>query len=112
MRVAEILLEFDYLDRLEGDINDLLIAGKAAGVQSIDLRQLVQQLREMGYSVSEDALRAKLEEVEFVTVSGNDISFVGSDDGSGITDVEDQAEVNKDRVANMASKAASKDIKS
>ena len=109
MRASELLFEYDYQERLEGDLNDLLIAGKAAGIKSVALRQLVAQLRELGHYVSEDSLLSDLETIEFISVSNNKVSFV-DDEGGTLND--NDVERNRDIVRNLASKSATQSIKS
>jgi len=55
MRAREILDE-DYNQSLESDINNLLIVIKGNGVTEISTQKLVDKLQASGYSVSADSL--------------------------------------------------------
>lgn len=55
MRAREILDE-DYNQSLESDLNNLLISAKGAGAQDIETQAVVIQLQGMGYSVDENSI--------------------------------------------------------
>lgn len=55
MRLKEILEE-DYNQNLESDLNNLLIAAKGAGKQEIKTQDLVDRLVAMGYTVNVNSL--------------------------------------------------------
>ncbi len=60
MRAREILDE-DYNQSLESDINNLLIGVKGNGVTRISTQKLVDKLQSSGYSVSADSLMLLLQ---------------------------------------------------
>lgn len=55
MRAREILQE-DYNQNLESDLNNFLIGAKGAGAQELNTQDLVAQLRNMGYAVDENSI--------------------------------------------------------
>ena len=63
MRGWELLRESEGSD-FESDVEDLLIAAKANGMQELSVDALVDQLNGMGYAVTPDSLIASLEDHE------------------------------------------------
>lgn len=55
MRAREILQE-DYNASLEADLNNLLIGAKGSGATQLQTQQVVNELQNMGYSVSPASL--------------------------------------------------------
>lgn len=55
MRAREILDE-NYNQSLESDLNNLLVGAKGAGAQEINTRDLIVQLNGMGYSVNANSI--------------------------------------------------------
>jgi len=55
MRAREILEE-DYNQSLESDLDNLLIGAKGSGAQEINTQDLVVQLQGMGYAVDENSI--------------------------------------------------------
>lgn len=112
MRAREILRE-DSASAFESDLEDLLIAAKANGINDINVDTLVDQLNAMGHSVTPDSLISDLENMEdehpFIdTVTLNTIKLKSHTvDDNDFEDYEDR-EVDAER---MASKAAMKGVK-
>ena len=112
MRGWELLREDEGSD-FESDVEDLLIAAKANGMQELSVDALVDQLNDMGYAVTPDSLIASLEdhehEHEFIkTITLSTIILKShSLDDSEMTDYEDE-EVDAERIA---SKTAMKGVK-
>lgn len=63
MRGWEILGESE-VSSFESDVEDLLIAAKANGIEELSVDALVDQLNGMGYSVTPDSLVASLQSHE------------------------------------------------
>lgn len=63
MRGWELLRESEGSD-FDSDVEDLLIAAKANGMQELSVDALVDQLNDMGYAVTPDSLIASLEDGE------------------------------------------------
>jgi len=59
MRAREILEE-NYNQSLESDLNNLLIGAKGSGAQEIETQDLVIQLQGMGYAVDENSIMTLL----------------------------------------------------
>lgn len=55
MRAREILQE-DYAESLESDLNNLLIGAKGSGSEALNTNDLVNQLVQMGYSVNNQSI--------------------------------------------------------
>jgi hypothetical protein len=103
MRAREILQE-DYNQSLESDLTNLLIGAKGSGSQEINTRDLVTQLRGMGYAVDENSLMLLLSRnpavlnatPTLVRMTGAE----GAEQGGG-----DPAQDTAARVGDMAQKA-------
>ena len=59
MRAREILQE-DYNQSLQSDLNNLLVAAKGNGLQQIKTQDIVDQLYGMGYSVDVNSIMSLL----------------------------------------------------
>lgn len=59
MRAREILDE-NYNQSLESDLNNLLVGAKASGAQDLDTQDIVLQLNGMGYSVDQNSIMSLL----------------------------------------------------
>lgn len=55
MRAREILEE-NYTQSLETDLNNLLVGAKGSGANEINTEDLVAQLRDMGYAVDSNSI--------------------------------------------------------
>lgn len=113
MRGWELLKESEGSD-FESDVEDLLIAAKANGMQELSVDALVDQLNEMGYAVTPDSLIASLESheghehdfIETITLSTIVLKSHSLDDKAE-TGYEDE-QVDAERIA---SKTAMKGVK-
>lgn len=77
MRAKEILYE-DYNQRLDSDLNNLLIGAKGNGAQDINTQDLANQLQNMGYAVDTNSLMTLLQNNPSVTnVTPDSISLAG-----------------------------------
>ena len=103
MRAREILQE-DYNESLESDLNNLLIGAKGSGAQEIKTQDLVTQLQGMGYSVSDNSLMLLLSRNPAVLNATP--SFVRLTDPEGTEfGGSDPAQDTAARVGDMAQKA-------
>lgn len=68
MRAWELLTEGEKPD-VESDLEDLLIAAKASGLADIEVEDLVDQLNDMGHSVTADSLVTMIDELDNDIVS-------------------------------------------
>lgn len=103
MRAREILQE-DYNESLESDLNNLLIGAKGSGAQEIKTQDLVTQLQGMGYSVSDNSLMLLLSRNPAVLNATP--SFVRLSDPEGAEfGGSDPAQDTAARVGDMAQKA-------
>ena len=102
MRAKEILYE-DYSQRLDSDLNNLLIGAKGNGAQNINTQDLANQLQGMGYSVDANSLMTLLQNNPIVTnATPESITLSGPENAAGGGQTQDSAS----RVSDMASKAA------
>lgn len=103
MRAREILEE-NYNQSLESDLDNLLVGAKGAGAQEVNTRDLVIQLRGMGYSVDENSIMSLLARNPIVlNATPSLVKFAppeGVMPGSGESDQDNSA-----RVDDMAQKA-------
>ena len=112
MRAWELLKE-DTGSKLETDLEDLLIAAKASGIEDVDIESLVDQLNAMGYSVTQDSLVDVLDSLDddFVkNVTLNDITLKSHTAGDGDKS-ENGWEDQEADASRIASKAAMKGVK-
>jgi len=104
MRAREILQE-DYNQSLQSDLNNLLVAAKANGAQQLKTQDIVNQLYGMGYSVNINSIMSLLSNnptimnatPEMITM----ISPEGATGDAAGTSDQDSAS----RVSDMAAKA-------
>lgn len=110
MRGWELLYESGGTD-FESDVEDLLIAAKANGMQELSVDALVAQLNDMGYAATSDSLIASLEDHDLAfikTITLNTIILKShSLDDQEMKDYEDE-EIDAERIA---SKTAMKGVK-
>jgi len=112
MRGWELLKEGEGSD-FESDVEDLLIAAKANGMQELSVDALVDQLNDMGYAVTPDSLIASLEghehEHDFIkTITLSTIVLKShSLDDAEVNNYEDE----QVDAAKIASKTAMKGVK-
>lgn len=100
MRAKEILYE-DYTQRLESDLNNLLIGAKGNGAQDVSTQDIVGQLQGMGYSVDVGSLMSMLQNNPIVTNSTPESITLSAPEGSAGGQTQDNAA----RVSDMAAKA-------
>lgn len=111
MRGWELFYESEGTD-FESDVEDLLIAAKANGMQELSVDALVAQLNDMGYAVTSDSLIASLEEHDLAFIKNMTLNTITlkshSLDDQEIQDYEDE-EISAGRIAG---KTAMKGVKS
>ena len=104
MRARELLDE-NYNQSLESDLNNLLVGVKGAGAPEINTQDLVVQLNGMGYSVSPNSIMMLLSSNPLVmNATPTVITLAGNEgaDGADAGDADDAAA----KVSDMASKAS------
>jgi len=101
MRAKEILYE-DYTQRLESDLNNLLIGAKGNGATQVETSALADELQGMGYSVDVNSLMSLLQNNPIVmNATPENITLTGPENASGAGQTQDNAA----RVSDMAAKA-------
>jgi hypothetical protein len=103
MRAREILQE-DYNESLESDLNNLLIGAKGAGAQEIKTQDLVTQLQGMGYSVTDNSLMLLLSRNPAVLNATPTFVRLADPEGAAFSG-SDPAQDTAARVGDMAQKA-------
>lgn len=101
MRAREILDE-DYNQSLESDLNNLLIGVKGNGATEIPTQKLVDRLQASGYSVSVDSLMLLLQNNPIVTNATPQSIQLAPPEASGQAG---QTQDNAAKVSDMAAKA-------
>lgn len=100
MRAREILDE-DYNQSLDSDLNNLLIGAKGNGAQNIQTQALVTQLQNMGYSVDANSLMSLLQDnPNIMSSTPENITLTGPENAEMGTTQDNAA-----RVGDMAQKA-------
>ena len=102
MRARELLDE-DYNQSLESDLNNLLIGSKGAGAQEINTQDLVSQLRGMGYAVDENSIVTLLSNNP--TVLNATPTFIQLQPPDGAIGGADPGQDTAAKVSDMAAKA-------
>ena len=120
MRAREILQE-DYNESLESDLNNILIGAKGSGSTDINTRDVVDQLYNMGYSISVNSIMPLLSNNPVVSNATPEMIKLTKADGasaedeqdvdSDINSVADKEEEDAAHVSDMAQAATKKQIK-
>ena len=96
MRAREILQE-DYNANLEADLNNLLIGAKGSGATQLQTQQVVNELQNMGYSVSPVSLMHLLQKnPNVLNATPTMLTLKTSDtvaDGNGVSGQDNAAKV-------------------
>ncbi len=101
MRIKELLHE-DYNQRLESDLNNLLIGAKGNGATTINTQNLANELQGMGYSVDVNSLMAMLQNNPAVmNATPESITMTGPENAAPTGQTQDSAA----RVSDMAASA-------
>jgi hypothetical protein len=101
MRAREILQE-DYNDNLQADLNNLLVGAKGNGATQLKTQDLVSQLYGMGYSVDVNSILTLLSQNPLVTDATTMMITMAPPEGQeGMGTQQDNA----DQVSDMAQKA-------
>jgi len=101
MRAREILDE-DYNQSLESDLNNLLIGVKGNGVTKIPTQKLVDKIQQSGYSVSVDSLMLLLRDNPIVVNVSQDFIELTAPESADLTD---QTQDSAAQVSDMAQSA-------
>lgn len=108
MRFAD-LFESDYTEDLRSEIITLLTAVSAEGIDEVDTTNLLNDLQNQGFAVDEAILMDLLSTIEIVSIATSDkITIATSDADAMVGDEAGNVEV--DKVDNMATAQATKDI--
>lgn len=108
MRAREILQE-DYNQSLESDLNNILVGAKGSGATSVNTQDVVNQLYGMGYAINVNSIIQLLSNNPAVMNATPEEITMTSPDGAnaGEGDEQDSAA----QVSNMAQAATAKEIK-
>jgi hypothetical protein len=114
MRAREILSEGEK-STLDSDIEDLLVAAKANGLDQLDTEDLVNQLNSMGHSVTPDSLLDMLnnrddEFIKNATLTTISLKLHTGGEGEGEENEWDD-ESPEEHTARLANKSAMKRIR-
>lgn len=91
----------DYTQRLESDLNNLLIGAKGNGATQVETSALADELQGMGYSVDVNSLMSLLQNNPIVmNATPENITLTGPENAGG-----GQTQDNAARVSDMAAKA-------
>lgn len=118
MRAWELLTEGERPD-VESDLEDLLIAAKANDLTDLNVEDLVDQLNDMGHSVTPDSLISMIDELELElidTATLNTVKLKGhtvddDDDGETFDSTDDEWDEEEVSSENIARKSAMKKVK-
>ena len=111
MKLFEVITE-NYSIEMRDDIVALLVAISAEGIQSVDMDQLKNDLRELGYTIDTKSLFNIVKSLPVVAnASYNKIDLVTDVDTSGGELDDEEPEIDDTAVDKLAAKQVSKDIK-
>jgi len=106
MRAKEFLLE-NYEADLMSELNNLLVAAKGSGAHSIRTQDLVNSLRQNGFSSSPESIEQLLSNNQMnVSVTPEEITFVDNQKNNNDMDSEESAQ----HVKQMAQRAVKRDL--
>lgn len=109
MKALEFMVEAsDYEKRLKDEAYNILIASKAAGMETIDVDQFIDHITSSGFSLSKDSVESLLIDIPFVSTEGDVIRISG--DPEDDSDAETTAQKNKDTVSKLAKKATKREL--
>ena len=94
----------------ESDLEDLLVAAKANGLQEIEVDDLVDQLSAMGHSVTPDSLVSSLESQENNFVKNATLNTITLSSHVTDNEVSDYEDIPVD-AERLATRTAMKDVK-
>lgn len=106
MRAREILQE-DYNQSLESDLNNLLVGAKGNGAQQVNTQDIVDQLYGMGYSVDINSIMPLLSNNPTVMNATPEMIVMTAPEGVSNADGT-SGEDSASRVSDMAAKATKK----
>lgn len=105
MRARELLDE-DYNQNLQSDIENLLMVAKGSGSYEVKTQNIVGQLRNMGYAVDQNSIIPLLSSMPSVmNASPESVSLTRPEGNSAGGDFDDPTENSADKVNDMAQKA-------
>lgn len=108
MRARE-LFESDYNDDLRSEIITLLTAISAEGIKEVDTQNLLLDLEAQGFAVDSESLLELLNTIEIVSTATKEKISIATSDADMMMGA-DAAEIEQDRVDNMATDQATKDL--
>ncbi len=96
MRAKEFLSE-NYEGDLMSELNNLLVAAKGAGASAIKTQDLVNSLRQNGFSASPESIEDLLTNNQMnVSVTPEEITFIDNQSNNNNMDSEESAQKVKD----------------
>ena len=107
MRAREILQE-DYNQSLESDLNNILVAAKGTGATKVSTQNVVKQLYAMGYSIDINSIMPLLSKNKTVLNATPEMIKMTEPEGVSTGGAGVQGQDSADRVADLAQKAAKK----
>ena len=109
MRIVELLVE-NYTQDMESDLDNLIVAAKARGINQLKTSELVTQMVQLGYDINPNSLMTIISNNPAIqTATPMDIQLVPPDD-AGVSGADD-AEQTQDKVAQMARKEAERSLR-
>jgi len=108
MRAYE-LFEGDYNDDLRSEIINLLTAVSAEGIEEVDTKNLLNDLSQQGFAVDNQSLLGILNGLDIVATASADTIQISTSDTDALVGAEAD-EIEADRVDNLATDQATKDI--
>lgn len=111
MKIKEIIVE-EYVDDLESDVESLLVAARASGINSFPTDKLYKEIKSMGYSVTPNALIDYLSELDMVQSADASVVKLNTDFGfkNADGDVSSDEEQESEKVASLAQQQVKKEF--
>ncbi len=108
MRAHE-LFDSDYNEDLRSEVITLLTAVSAEGIDQVKTQNLLIDLENQGYAVDEQSLLELLNTMEVVATANSDTIEIATSDADVMVG-QDADEIEQDRVDNLATNQATKDL--
>src|SRR6056297_1482697 len=108
MRAHE-LFDSDYNEDLRSEVITLLTAVSAEGIDQVKTQNLLIDLENQGYAVDEQSLLELLNTREVVATANSDKIEIATSDADVMVG-QDADEIEQDRVDNLATNQATKDL--
>jgi hypothetical protein len=101
MRFKEILFE-DYVQDMEGHVQDMLVTLKAHGVKEVNLEQISQELGDIGFDIDETLLTDLLSNSDIISKIERGVAYLDTEQGTEGWMSPEEEEKEEDKLSDKA----------